>query len=116
MTIALENLSDGSVSDRNFQALMRLVLDTGGKTVGIRFGAATLTWAGGTQFSNGLTVTHGLGKTPIGVLATANLGTLAGVAAWATTPGATTFTLQGWDPAGSPGAGATDKVFWVVIG
>jgi hypothetical protein len=39
VTISLEQLADGSVSDRNFQKLMSLVIDTGGQSVGIiRFG------------------------------------------------------------------------------
>lgn len=114
--IQLEHLADGSISDRNFQKLTRLVPDTGGTSVAIRFGVAALTWPGGTPFSNQTAITHGLGKTPLGVLATGNLGGLSALAVWTETPGPDTFVLQGWNPAGSPGGGAVDAVFWVAIG
>jgi hypothetical protein len=58
MTIALEQLADGSASDRNFQTLARLVVDTGGRSTGIRWGrvAADGSVLGG---SGGFTVTKG---------------------------------------------------------
>lgn len=57
---------DGSVSERNFQTLMRLVPDTGGITAGIRFGAVTFTFTAGT-FSAIQTIDHGLGRIPVAV-------------------------------------------------
>lgn len=65
MTIALEQLADGSISDRNFQRLATLVLDTGGKTVGIRFGTNSTVDFAASKDSSVATVTHGLGKTPV---------------------------------------------------
>lgn len=67
MTISLEQLRDGSVSDRNFQTLMRLVLDTGGLTIGMRFGTTTLTFTASTVSATA-TINHGLGSAPIAVL------------------------------------------------
>jgi hypothetical protein len=62
--ISLEHLADGSLSDRNFQALMRLVLDTGGITAGVRWGAQALTFAASTNSATA-TVSHGLGRVPV---------------------------------------------------
>lgn len=115
--ISLENLGDGSVSDRNFQKLMSLVLDTGGQSAGIRFGTDTLTWASGQQFSAAKTVTHGLGRTPLVVLALGN-GTggpnLTTIQAF--TIGATTFQVQGGFVTGTASGVVTLNIGWAVIG
>lgn len=71
MTVSLEQLADGSVADRNFQALARVVLDTGGITAGVRFGTVTFTFTS-SNVSATETVDHGLGVVPI----------YAGVASW----------------------------------
>lgn len=68
MTIALEHLADGSISDHNFQKLMALVLDTGGQSIGLRIGTGTVTFTTSTT-SPVVTVNHGLGKTPVVVFA-----------------------------------------------
>lgn len=60
--IALEHSLDPT-SARNFDALMRLVLDTGGITAGIRFGLTTFTFAAATN-SAGINQAHGLGRVP----------------------------------------------------
>lgn len=65
MTISLENLGDGSVADRNFLKLAQLVVDAGGRSIGIRFGSDSLTWPAAGTSSNTKTITHGLGRTPI---------------------------------------------------
>jgi hypothetical protein len=57
VTISLEQLADGSVSDRNFQKLMSLVPDTGGQSAGIRFG--TVAANGAIIRGQGFTVTKG---------------------------------------------------------
>lgn len=64
MTISLEQLADGSVSDRNFQKLMRLVLDTGGISASVRWGLTTFTFAAATN-SSGINQPHSLGRTPV---------------------------------------------------
>lgn len=115
--IALEHLADGSVSDRNFQKLMSLVIDTGGLSVGIRFGSGTVTWAGATPFAT-VSVTHGLGATPKAVMICDNgLGTLAQIAVFSASAGATTFTAAA-EPtdSSSPAASTTRGFYWVAVG
>lgn len=102
----------------NFDALMQLVVDTGGKNgIGIRFGVATLSWANAQQFSATANVAHGLGRTPLVVLALGN-GTggpnLTTVQAF--TIGATTFQLQGGFVTGTSAGVSTVNVGWVAIG
>lgn len=113
MTIALEHLADASIADRNFQKLTRLVMDTGGQTAGIRFGATSVVFTAVATAST--TVTHGLGKTPIVALATFDIsGTAFHIMAEVFSVGATTFGLQGFLPAGA--ATTTRTAYWVVIG
>src|SRR4051812_22826886 len=116
--INLENLLDGSIADRNFQALARLVLDTGGRSIGIRFGAATITWPGGSPFAT-VAVTHGLSRTPVVVFAgDAGGGTMAtNIPVWsASAPGATTFTAAAeTSDASAPAVGLTRTFYWVCL-
>jgi hypothetical protein len=116
--ISLEHIApeDWAAVERVRQVLQSLVPDTGGRSIGVRFGVSTLTWPGGVAGSSIGTVTHGLGRTPVCVLATVNAGGVAGPA-WTGTPGATTFPLAARTADGSsPGAGTTTSVSWVVIG
>jgi hypothetical protein len=112
--INLENLLDGSIADRNFQALARLGIDTGGQSVGIRFGVATLSWTASTD-SAVLTVTHGLGRTPVVVVANSF-----SAASFASVPYCTTlsFTSTSFGLAGIVRAAFTGstQVCWVAIG
>lgn len=66
--IALEHVPDLDI-DRNLQMLAKLTIDAGGRSVGLRFGTVTLTWTANTA-SGSVSVAHGLGKTPVVVLAT----------------------------------------------
>lgn len=117
--IALEQLADGSISDRNFQKLMGLVVDTGGRAVGLRWGVDVWTYPGGTPKTSQKVVSHGLGRTPVVVLVCgAQLNgvneTIAGEAGSYT---ATTFTTQASLVQGfTPGAGNTNPFVWVAIG
>jgi hypothetical protein len=115
MSVSLQDLADNSPTDRNFRKLAQLVIDTGGQNVGIRFGNQVLTFPGGGVFTSISTVTHGLGRTPKVVVATANLAAVT-LFAFTYAPGATTFNLQGWTPNAAPGAGTTESVSWVAIG
>lgn len=63
MTISLEQLHDNSPADRNFHKLAQLVLDTGGKTIGIRFGTGSVTFTASTTSAT-QTIAHGLAKVP----------------------------------------------------
>lgn len=125
--IALEKLFDNSVSQRNFDKLALAVLDmgsdpaTGGpRSVSVRFGTQTLTWAGGTQASNFPSISHGLGRTPVVVLVSP-IGGLSAGTAWAVASafgyGASTFVLQAkTHDESSPAAATTALIGWVAIG
>lgn len=122
MTITLDPLGDGSASERNFLTLMQLVPDMGTdpttglpRSAGIRFGVQALTWPGANVFTNVSTVTHGLGRTPKVIVATANLATTT-LFVFTYAPGATTFNLQGWTPSAAPALNTTENVSWVAIG
>jgi len=85
----------------------------------INFGVATITGTGTSQASD--SVTHGLGTTPLVVLATADRtagsATQGGLLATASGLGATTFTL-GIRDVGNPPENFSDDhdVYWVAIG
>lgn len=68
--ISLEKLLDNSVAARNFLKLARLVLDTGGKSIGIRFGTGSIAFAASTDSTQPCIVLHGLGKAPQVIFAT----------------------------------------------
>jgi hypothetical protein len=113
--INLEQLADGSISDRNFQKLMSLVPDSGGQTVGFRFGETSVTYPGASQSATLKTVAHGLGRIPV-VVFTQAFNTTVHLAEPhskdATNIQITTATRDESSPAG----GTTAAVFWLVIG
>jgi len=57
----LEHVDTGDGVERNFAKLRTLVPDSGGQSVGFRFGKVVCTYAGGTPISGKTTVMHGLG-------------------------------------------------------
>lgn len=115
MTIRLEQLADGSITDRNFQQLMSLVIDTGGESIGVRFGQKAFTWPGGTGLQT-FTITHGLGRAPIVVLAINGNNNTRGMPR-TYTYGATTFVLDIiTSDASVPGAGTADTYYWLAVG
>lgn len=118
MSISLERVLEGEWGgiDRNFRSIAQLAIDTGGKDIGVRYGVGTVTWPGGTQFTGVVTIPHGLGKTPVDVLVTPKVTTVAGYTLWAATFTATTFQVAGWTMNAAPGAGTTDLFSWLVIG
>jgi hypothetical protein len=98
----------------NFDWLLKRFLDTGGRSAGIRFGSGTLTWPGGSAFTNATSVTHGLGTTPAAVLVTGSGGA---TLVTANTVGATTFNALGCTIDGStPAASTTITFYWLAIG
>lgn len=111
MTISLDPLGDGSVSDRNFQKLMSLVLDTGGRSVGIRFGTATATWTASATSAT-VTIPHGLGKIP-GFVTYGSKNTPFEYAT--ASVDATNISTVGYQTAGTVVTG-TLTFYWVVLG
>jgi hypothetical protein len=87
--------------------------------VGIRFGAGTVTWAGGTNFSGALNVPHGLGRTPSAAFLQVRSQF---VVMRVITEDATNIQVQGAismmsQPAGvNPAAASTCTFYWLVIG
>jgi hypothetical protein len=118
MTVRLEQLADGSVADRNFQALARFVLDTGGVTAGARWGTGTVTWPGGSPFTSTLTLAHGLGKAPVVAVATPQLAGASQVCSMnVVTFDATNVQWRGYATDDTSPAAAVTKIFyWLVIG
>lgn len=114
--ISLEHLADGSVSARNFETLRRLVVDTGGESLGLRVGSETLTWPGGSADTGTVTVDHGLGKAPVALFTQS--GTLTAHAR----PDPSSVTTVDFDvrartvDASTPAAATTMTVYWLVIG
>lgn len=118
MTVSLEYVheNDWAAVSRLIDQLNGLLIDTGGRSVGIRFGSNTITWPGGSGTTSSTTVTHGLGRTPAGVYVSAST-TLGGTHINATSVGATTFSVQGTTIDGSsPAGGTTGTFYWLVIG
>lgn len=114
--IALEPLLDNTPAARNFSKLASLVPDTGGQSVGVRFGTQQLTWPGSNTTTSTATVTHGLGRTPVVVLANVVSGAPFAVTSLGTV-GAATFTLNARTVDGSsPANGTHATVHWMVIG
>ena len=112
--IPLEQLRDGTVTDRNFQKLMSLVMDTGGQSVGIRFGSDSVTWNGASPTSPATTVTHGLGSKPVCVLLTSTGSTNAVYST--ATPTTTSMDITATTRDGSTPANGTQRFFyWAVI-
>lgn len=109
--IKLEHLADGSVTDRNFVKLAGLVLDTGGQSVGLRFG----TFSGTTSATGELTTTvaHGLARTPGAVLLTSNSSSGTQITARAINLTATTFDVY---VVRSAAAAVAVGGYWAVIG
>lgn len=128
MTVSLEHIAPGDwgAVERVRQLLQSLVIDAGidattklPRSVGIRFGTATITWPGGTPFAT-VAVTHGLGRTPTAVFAgDAGGGTMnTNIPVWsATSPGATTFTAAAeTSDASAPAVGLTRTFYWLAVG
>lgn len=109
--IALEHLADGSVSDRNFQALMRLVLDTGGQSVGARFGSNAVTFTASAT-SNTVGVTHGLGRLPVACFV--SVGTANNLRVGWSSLSSTGFNVTGHSAIGAVSGDLTFS--WLVIG
>lgn len=99
---------------RQLQGVLKLVSDKH-----FALGTATLTWPGGSNYSNNLTVTHGHGFTPFIVLpiqGQAGPGPANEIRVHAYNFTATTFVaFAKYDPS-VPGAGFTQAFVWLAIG
>lgn len=108
--IDLEQVGDGSTSDRNFQKLLKLVVDTGGQSIAVRWGNALMPF-GGTQLAN-KSVSHGLGVAPVAIFQTFGSTTNIGLWIYSTTSDATTVSFHGVATANI----ADTTFYWLVIG
>lgn len=117
MTIALEDVKAGDweAVRRAVDTLRSLVPDMGGASLSVRIGVATLTWPGGSQSTSGAVVQHGLGKTPVVVLATV-LNPPVDAWSWVQTLTSTAFTVVGRTSSAAPAGGTTATVSWLAIG
>lgn len=110
MTIALEQLATGDVVDRNFQALAELVIDTGGRSVGVRWGSGNATFA--SSITAPVTITHGLGHAPVFVVAITTNGSIGYVVG---AKGATTVALTAYVTFNTAVTG-TFSFDWLAVG
>jgi len=82
----------------------------------VAFGTGTLTWPGGNNGSNGLTVAHGLGVAPVIVIANCSGQNITFVVVQSyQSPDATNIYLQGWDLVAIPAINTTRPVYWLAI-
>lgn len=97
---------------RNFERLFQM-FDTGGESVGVRFGLGTDAWPGGADTSTGVTITHGLGREPVAVFtqSTTLVAHCRPTAVDSTGFTATHKTIDG----SSPGAGNAN-FYWMAVG
>lgn len=114
--INLEHTADHNPAvERNFDLLRSLVVDTGGTSVALRFGTATLTYTAA-AVSAATTVAHNLGTTPefIGSIGTA--GTKRHIVNYVSSTRTTTgFDLISETADGAAMSGSI-SVFWLAIG
>lgn len=122
MALPLPHVLDGEIQD-NFDEIakqfplvgfLRLAVVADRKEA---LGTGTLTWPGGSQFSTGLTITHGLGTTPINVQTSVVGGATPLLALSQSSIGGTTFvvaaqTIDGSSPANT----RTDTIHWRAVG
>jgi hypothetical protein len=104
---------DDAGRQQNWDEILQRLIDTGGQSVGIRFGLATDAWPGGSDTTTGVAIAHGLGKTPIGVFTQSTTITAHArpTALTSTTFNVNLRTIDG----SSPGAGAA-TAYWLAIG
>jgi hypothetical protein len=122
MTLPLEHVQDGdwAALNRVIDKLRSLVPDTGGSSVGIRWGIGTVTWPGGQSLSAANTIAHGLGTDPAAIAITpiAAAGDGAGFSAQVTAGavGGVSFDVRLGVDSFSPVAGTQRSFYWIVIG
>ena len=105
----------------NFEALEQLgVLGSiASENVQVAFGTGTVTWPGGSTFSNFATVNHGLGRVPVWTAAGDwSGGTVAHNAVFLAngTGTAASFQVSAEIAIAAPAAGATRNFWWLAIG
>jgi hypothetical protein len=119
MTIRLEDIGDPtSPVQRNFDRLEQLAVDGGSQSASLRFGVVNVAWPGGSASSTSTSVAHGLGTTPVAVVATLKDGggaQFSSVAAFSYD--ADSFNVQlHTDDASTPANTVTSVVAWIAIG
>jgi hypothetical protein len=115
MPFPLEPTGDLTPEGRNFRMLAALAPDFGNQSVSMRVGSVVVTWAGASPATS-TTITHGLGRTPVGVWLSGNSNAPYAVM-HAGSIGATTFNLFVRDVDNNTPANGTQKaIYWLVIG
>jgi hypothetical protein len=116
VTIALEHIQpdDWAAVNRVTDTLRSLVIDTGGRSIGIRIGSGAATWTASINAAP-VSVSHGLGRIPALAAAFPQAGGL-GYEIPATSLTSTTMTVQGFTTAANVITLAASPFYWVVIG
>lgn len=82
----------------------------------VAFGSASTTYPGASNFSNTMTIAHGLGATPTVVLALSNSTTASVEFVWqAAAPGSTNISLRTANPFVAPAGGTVTGCYWLAI-
>lgn len=108
ITLAHVASGDPALLERNFRTIARLTPDAGGLSIDIRSGTGVLTFTSSARSAT-LTVTHGIGRTPV-----VTLGAYNDIIVEIVSKTDQTFTVEGWVPSG---AGTFDLNFdWIAVG
>jgi hypothetical protein len=113
MTQALPHFDEDDRRQSNWEEILRRLIDTGGQSIGVRFGVGADSWPGGSDTTSGVAVAHGLGKTPVVVFTQSTTITAHArpTALTSTTFNGNLRTIDGT----APGAGAA-SFYWLAIG
>jgi hypothetical protein len=115
----LEFVSDPTIR-RNFEKLLGTLIDTGGKTLHLRFGKSTVLASSSADYTDATNIAHGMGSTPVVVIATTWQGgnTPSGILVWGIKAlDATNFQIQGKAADGTLlGPSGSYQVLWLAIG
>lgn len=111
----------GYIADGDWESVRRVVgnlvtgmLDTAGRTMGLRFGSDTLTYTAA-AVSAQKTISHGLSRTPTVIFANAKAGAKRHVVNAAGTIDSTSFDLIA-ETADGGVLSSTITVYWLVLG
>lgn len=108
----LKERFDGT--QRNFEVIAKSMVETGGRSIGVRFGSTTVVFAAAPEATKA--VSHGLGKTPVAAFAFPVLATTQTLFCSARTgASATSITFQ-FNTDNAVNFTGTVTFYWLVLG
>ena len=130
-TFTSRNVHDFEDVSKNFEQLEQLLTGGSGQQAGVvqllslqqlalAYGTGTLTWPGGSAYSNTLSLNTGLGRTVLGAALTASSVALGSYEAFiaGAVAGDGTLTVQGvtTGTTANPALNATANFLWIAVG